>query len=193
MTNRDFDGSSGIANPEPENPFRFTPIKALRALPRLWERKPTTPYRAGAKSRKLWKRFQSSFSGMKTLEQSDMFETDALQTAINTSKDAGYVRGVKRLCVGSEQTEGRVDTEQPGRSFLETKWESGASRKRRECGLRTVPEFGSALTKVYVVQGNCRIRLLRFTTRICKTLTWSLRVSLTHRPMSLMSPRAIWP
>lgn len=75
---------------------------------------------------------------MKTLEKSDMFESDAVQTAINTSKDAGYVRGVKRLCVGSGQTESRadteLDTEQPGRSFLETKWESGASRKRRECG-----------------------------------------------------------
>lgn len=70
---------------------------------------------------------------MKTLQQSGVFENDALQTAINTSKDAAYVRGVKRLCVGSGELEDRVEAQQPGRSFLETKWESEASRKRREC------------------------------------------------------------
>lgn len=120
--------------PSDENSFRFTPIKALRAIPRLWERKPATPFKAGLK-RKLWKRFQSSFSNMQTLESSTALDHDALQTAINTSKDSAYVRGVKRLCVGpGESAEiANVELPQPARPFLETKWESELSRKRREC------------------------------------------------------------
>ncbi|CEO60118.1 hypothetical protein PMG11_04758 [Penicillium brasilianum] len=119
--------------PSDENSFRFTPIKALRAIPRLWERKPATPFKAGLK-RKLWKRFQSSFSNMQTLESSTALDHDALQTAINTSKDSAYVRGVKRLCVGpGESAEiANVEVPQPGRPFLETKWESEMSRKRRK-------------------------------------------------------------
>lgn len=63
-----------------------------------------------------------------------MMDNDALQTAINASKDTAYVRGVKRLRVGSDEEENRADvgSQQPGRSFLETRWESEASRKRRE-------------------------------------------------------------
>lgn len=134
LLTRVFECYSGTADPEQENSFRFTPIKALRALPRLWERKPSTPFRAGAgqKPKKLWKRIQAPFSSMKTLQQTDGFENDAFQTAINASKDAAYVRGVKRLCVGSGESEDLVQTQEPGRSFLETKWESEASRKRRK-------------------------------------------------------------
>jgi hypothetical protein len=119
--------------PADENSFRFTPIKALRALPRLWERKPATPFKSGLK-RKLWKRFQSSFSNMQTLESSTAIDHDALQTAINASKDSAYVRGVKRLCVGPGESADNASAElpQPGRPFLETKWESEVSRKRRE-------------------------------------------------------------
>ncbi|KAJ5168232.1 uncharacterized protein N7482_003826 [Penicillium canariense] len=119
--------------PTDESSFRFTPIKALRSLPRLWERKPATPFRTGLK-RKLWKRFQSSFSNMQTLESSTSLDHDALETAINASKDAAYARGVKRLCVGAGESASHAESEvpQPGRSFLETKWESEASRKRRK-------------------------------------------------------------
>lgn len=71
---------------------------------------------------------------MKSLQSSTMLENDALQTAISTSKDSGYVRGVKRLCVGPGESDdcADVDVPQPGRSFLETKWESAAVGKRRE-------------------------------------------------------------
>ncbi|KAJ5496118.1 hypothetical protein N7539_001234 [Penicillium diatomitis] len=116
-----------------ESSFRFTPIKALRAIPRLWERKPATPFKAGLK-RKLWKRFQTSFSNMQTVESSVARDQDALQTAINTVKDSAYVRGVKRLCVATGETTvgnigGSLQSKGP---FLETKWESEASGKRRK-------------------------------------------------------------
>ncbi|KAJ5570115.1 uncharacterized protein N7459_009545 [Penicillium hispanicum] len=134
-------------DPEPENSFRFTPIKALQALPRLWERKPSTPFRAGLKSRKLWKRFRSSFTSMTSLQSSTVLENDALQTAISTSKDSGYVRGVKRLCVGPGESENCADVEvpQPGRSFLETKWESAAVGKRRKLPDAPIDIFDESL------------------------------------------------
>lgn len=119
--------------PADENSFRFTPIKALRAIPRLWERKPATPFKSGLK-RKLWKRFQPFFTNMQSLESSTALEHDALQTAINTSKDAAYVRGVKRLCVGTGESVEHADggNGQTRPPFVETKWDSEASRKRRE-------------------------------------------------------------
>ncbi|KAI2794797.1 hypothetical protein POX_a01398 [Penicillium oxalicum] len=122
--------SDSIAN---ETSFRFTPVKALRAIPRLWERKPATPFQTGVK-RKLWKRFQTSFSSMQTVDSSAAKDQDALQAAINTSKDAAYVRGVKRLCVATDDV---TETNNEGLSlfktpFLETKWDSEASRKRRK-------------------------------------------------------------
>ncbi|KAJ5722160.1 hypothetical protein N7488_000195 [Penicillium malachiteum] len=116
-----------------ENSFSFTPIKALRAIPRLWERKPTTSYRAGPKSRKLWKRVCTSFAGMQSLETSSVLENDAFQTAINASRDASYVRGVKRRCVGDDQNDRPVfKMHQPNRSIIETKWEADTSRHRRK-------------------------------------------------------------
>jgi hypothetical protein len=71
---------------------------------------------------------------MQTLESSTAIDDDALQTAINTSKDSSYVRGVKRLRVGPGESvdKANVELSQSGRPFLETRWESEVSRKRRE-------------------------------------------------------------
>ncbi|KAJ5305093.1 uncharacterized protein N7443_004753 [Penicillium atrosanguineum] len=131
----------GLNDPEQENTFSFTPIKAIKALPRLWERKPATPFQGGIKSKKLWKRFHASFSNMQSLQQSSALEQNAFQTAINSftntsinpSKDTTFARGVKRLRVGSDGADDRKDIgfQQSGRSFLETKWE-GEMRKRRK-------------------------------------------------------------
>lgn len=84
---------------------------------------------------------------MKTL-QAGRLENDAFQTAINASKDAAYVRGVKRLCVGSGEPEGRIQVQDSGRSFLETKWESEVARKRRKFCVMTAREFCPELTVV---------------------------------------------
>ncbi|KAJ5297681.1 hypothetical protein PENANT_c005G05228 [Penicillium antarcticum] len=117
------------AKPAPESSFSFTPIKALGALPRLWDRKPSTPIRAGDKTRKLWKRIRFPFSNMNA--------TQSRGTSIGASKNADYQRGVKRQCVDPTQSaELETEAEQRGRSFLETKWEMEASRKRRK-----LPEF----------------------------------------------------
>ena len=53
-------------------------------------------------------------------------------TAIGASKNSDYQRGVKRLCVDPANADHETEHEQRGRSFLETKWEMQASRKRRE-------------------------------------------------------------
>jgi hypothetical protein len=111
--------------PSTESSFSFTPIKALSALPRLWDRKPSTPVRAGDKSRKLWKRIRFPFGGMKN-------STEGERTAIGTSQNSDYQRGVKRRCVDPADADQETELEQRGRSFLETKWEMQASRKRRE-------------------------------------------------------------
>ncbi|KAJ5230738.1 hypothetical protein N7489_011446 [Penicillium chrysogenum] len=117
------------ANPPTESSFSFTPIKALSALPRLWDRKPSTPVRAGDKTRKLWKRIRFPFTGMNTA-------TAAQASGIGASKNSDYQRGVKRLCVDPADADRETEAEQRGRSFLETKWEMQASRKRRK-----MPEF----------------------------------------------------
>ncbi|KAJ5666011.1 uncharacterized protein N7477_008459 [Penicillium maclennaniae] len=108
----------GLNDPEQENTFRFTPIKAIKALPRLWERKPATPFQGGIKSKKLWKRFHASFSNMQSLQQSSALEQNAFQTALNSftntsinpSKDTAFARGVKRLRVASDGADDRKDT-----------------------------------------------------------------------------------
>jgi hypothetical protein len=108
-----------------ESSFSFTPIKALGALPRLWDRKPSTPIRAGDKTRKLWKRIRFPFSNMNA--------TESRGTSIGVSNNSDYQRGVKRQCVDPTQSADlETEAEQRGRSFLETKWEMEASRKRRE-------------------------------------------------------------
>ncbi|KAJ5679486.1 hypothetical protein N7462_007730 [Penicillium macrosclerotiorum] len=122
-------------NPAPdESSFSFTPIKALKALPRLWERKPSTPFKGGIKSKKLWKRFQTSFSNMQSLESSTALDNNAWQTAVNASGDASHARGVKRLRIESDELEDRTrpQSHRPENSFLETKWESEISWKRRK-------------------------------------------------------------
>ncbi|KAI2684553.1 hypothetical protein DTO013E5_2966 [Penicillium roqueforti] len=112
-----------------ESSFSFTPIKALSALPRLWDRKPSTPVRAGDKTRKLWKRIRFPFTSMVTT-------TEVQTTGVGASKNSDYQRGVKRLCVDSTGVDQDTEAERRGRSFLETKWEMQASRKRRK-----MPEF----------------------------------------------------
>lgn len=123
--------------------FRFTPTKILPKVPHVWERKPSTPFMARPKSRKVWKRFRSSFSSTKQLKQltashGDSVYHDAydyyegLQTEINVAKSFGFLRGVKRLCLqlGDDDTvDGDSDR---GRSFLETKWEEDVVRRKRE-------------------------------------------------------------
>jgi hypothetical protein len=94
-------------------------------LPRLWDRKPSTPVRAGDKSRKLWKRIRFPFSGMNTAPERQGI-------AIGGANNLDYKRGVKRLCVDPADADHETELEQRGRSFLETKWEMQASRKRRE-------------------------------------------------------------
>ncbi|OQE24406.1 hypothetical protein PENSTE_c007G08322 [Penicillium steckii] len=124
---------SGLANSTEDNSFRFTPIKAIRALPRLWERKPSTPFKGGIKPRKLWKRFQTSFSNMQTLQDtSSIIESAPLHNTISISKDSGYTRGTKRMRVGFDETENRNEAPQTGRSFFETQWDSEAARKKRK-------------------------------------------------------------
>ncbi|CAG8906533.1 unnamed protein product [Penicillium egyptiacum] len=120
-------------NPPTESSFSFTPIKALSALPRLWDRKPSTPVRAGDKTRKLWKRIRFPFAGMNTA-------TEVQTTGIGASTTSDYQRGVKRLCVDPADADHETEAERRGRSFLETKWEMQASRKRRK-----MPEFNFSI------------------------------------------------
>lgn len=70
-------------------------------------------------------------------------EEDELDTEINSSRNAGLLRGVKRRCLKSGWEEKDVDTGAgaQGRSFLETKWESEVRRKR-ECLASTSSENG---------------------------------------------------
>ncbi|GFF23110.1 hypothetical protein IFM58399_00174 [Aspergillus lentulus] len=115
--------------------FSFTPVKAA-AAPRLWDRKPSNAFLGRSKSRKVWKRFRSSFNSMKALQRlvtaSHEDVDEDLFAEINLSRNLGFVRGVKRRCFGLE------DESQPdravlrGRSFLETKWESEATGRRRK-------------------------------------------------------------
>ncbi|KKK23311.1 hypothetical protein AOCH_005263 [Aspergillus ochraceoroseus] len=130
-----------------ETRVRFTPVKISNA-PRVWDRKPSTSFLARSKSRKVWKRFRSSFNSMKALQQLIGTESGSLQEnelflEINTRRNTDFSRGVKRQCLGVQrdsddgcknETE-HCDVEPAamrGRSFLETKWESEVSRKQRK-------------------------------------------------------------
>ncbi|KAJ5814964.1 hypothetical protein N7474_006741 [Penicillium riverlandense] len=112
---------------DPGSAFSFSPIQAIRAVPHLWDRKPSTPLAGPKKTRKLWKRFRSSFTSMKNLVAAEDNNTQR-------TTDASYPRGVKRLCIGPDGAGDDTDSaiEQRGRSFLETKWESDVTRKRRK-------------------------------------------------------------
>ncbi|KAL5363186.1 hypothetical protein BJX96DRAFT_155253 [Aspergillus floccosus] len=116
--------------------FRFTPVKSNRPAPRVWERKPSTAYMGRAKSRKVWKRFRSSFNSMKQLQQLILAEQegvdDGLSTEINASRNAGLLRGVKRQCFGLEDSRSADTDGTRSRSFLETKWESQTMGRRRK-------------------------------------------------------------
>lgn len=70
-------------------------------------------------------------------------EEDELDTEINSSRNPGLLRGVKRRFLNSGWEEKDVDTGAGarGRSFLETKWESEVRRKR-ECLAFTSSEDG---------------------------------------------------
>ncbi|CEN59447.1 hypothetical protein ASPCAL01897 [Aspergillus calidoustus] len=128
-----------------EAEIHFTPVKSTNA-PRVWERKPSTSFLAArSKPRKVWKRFRSSFNSMKALQQLINPDTSGLKESellleINTQRNNEGLRGVKRQCLSTQRfsTEADVEKEGPetsavrGRSFLETKWESEASRKRRK-------------------------------------------------------------
>ncbi|RHZ74624.1 hypothetical protein CDV55_102447 [Aspergillus turcosus] len=116
--------------------FSFTPVK-VSAAPRLWDRKPSNSFLGRSKSRKVWKRFRSSFNSMRTLQRlvaaSHEDVDDDLFAEINVSRNLGFVRGVKRRCFGLEDPESQSDsTVLRGRSFLETKWESEAAGRRRK-------------------------------------------------------------
>ncbi|RHZ68584.1 uncharacterized protein CDV56_109698 [Aspergillus thermomutatus] len=119
-----------------EEKFSFTPIKAP-AAPRLWDRKPSNSFLGRSKSRKVWKRFRSSFNSMKALQRlvaaSHEDVDEDLFAEINVSRNLGFIRGVKRRCFGLDDPESQSDsTVLRGRSFLETKWESEATGRRRK-------------------------------------------------------------
>ncbi|KAE8146068.1 hypothetical protein BDV25DRAFT_163259 [Aspergillus avenaceus] len=116
-----------------EDRFRFTPVKVLKPTPRIWDRKPCTPFLARSKSRKVWKRFCSSFGNMKALQQLiTAHDQDELHTEINTARAGDYMRDVKRRCLVHDTESEEDEKPSRGRSFLETKWESEASGKRRK-------------------------------------------------------------
>ncbi|KAJ5899044.1 hypothetical protein N7495_003788 [Penicillium taxi] len=132
------------SSPEQEG-FHFTPIKALRVLPRLWERTPSTPFRTGQKPRKLWKRI-AGMAGLSTAPTGD-----ASTTAISNTSNNTEVRGVKRLRTNAgDLTE--EDEDSQSRSFLETKWEPQVFEKQRKLPDDTthscdeVSQLGSAVS-----------------------------------------------
>ncbi|KAF9887758.1 hypothetical protein FE257_009564 [Aspergillus nanangensis] len=120
--------------------FRFTPIKNSGVAHRVWDRKPSTAYMGRPRSRKVWKRFRSSFNSMKALQQmiveDQKVAVDDLYVEINTSRNTDLLRGVKRQCftLGEAQSDNTtIDEDTPrGRSFLETKWESEVTGRRRK-------------------------------------------------------------
>ncbi|KAL5337956.1 hypothetical protein BJX70DRAFT_399224 [Aspergillus crustosus] len=134
-----FDDSDMNENELDEPEIHFTPVKTS-TVPRIWERKPSTSYLARSKPRKVWKRFRSSFNSMKALQQmiapaSGRLKESEFVLEINTRRDLNYSRGVKRQCLLGKTTSDDEDVGTiggRGRSFLETKWESEISRKRRK-------------------------------------------------------------
>ncbi|KAL4965087.1 uncharacterized protein BDV14DRAFT_189883 [Aspergillus stella-maris] len=123
-----------------ETEIHFTPVKTSNA-PRVWDRKPSTSYLARSKPRKVWKRFRSSFNSMKALQQliapdPSGLKESALLLEINTSRNTEYSRGIKRQCLAghthAEEDDSAGNSTGRSRSFLETKWESEVSRKRRK-------------------------------------------------------------
>ncbi|KAA8648658.1 hypothetical protein EYZ11_010815 [Aspergillus tanneri] len=123
-----------------EEKFRFTPVKLTLEVPRVWDRKLSTPFLTRPRSRKVWKRFRSSFNSMKTLQQMIATTQNCVEhdfsTEINSSRTAACLRGIKRRCFtlgeNSDEPSSLVGGKSRGRSFLETKWETDASGRRRK-------------------------------------------------------------
>ncbi|KAK2804156.1 hypothetical protein FQN50_006698 [Emmonsiellopsis sp. PD_5] len=97
----------------PTDRFKFTPVAVSKKAPRLWDRKPMTPFNSRSRSHKVWKRFLASTS------KDIGGDSDHIPflTEINQSEYRNVLRGVKRQCTAT-----CVSVER-GRSFLETKWE----------------------------------------------------------------------
>ncbi|OJD15582.1 hypothetical protein AJ78_04172 [Emergomyces pasteurianus Ep9510] len=97
-----------------------------KKAPRLWDRKPMTPFNSRSRSHKVWKRFLVSTSND---IGEDRIDHDTFLTEINNSSaHRGILRGVKRRC-----TAACVGVER-GRSFLETKWEAeDMGARKRKC------------------------------------------------------------
>ncbi|PGH00477.1 hypothetical protein AJ80_09168 [Polytolypa hystricis UAMH7299] len=104
--------------------FRFTPIASIKKkkAPRLWDRKPTTPFAPRSKSHKVWKRFLASTTSREGGIIGGTDDHEAYGTEINASAGKVGLRGVKRLRIGGGG----------GRSFLETKWEVESVARRRK-------------------------------------------------------------
>jgi hypothetical protein len=88
---------------------------------------------------------------MKALQQLINPDTSGLKESellleINTQRNNEGLRGVKRQCLSTQRFSTKADVEKEGpetsavrgRSFLETKWESEASRKRRTSPTRNL-------------------------------------------------------
>jgi hypothetical protein len=122
------------------NEFRFTPITTAKtAVPRPWERMPSTPFLARSKSRKIWKRFRSSFKSAKALRKqvgrTQAIPESELLAEISISENAELLRAVKKLRLSVDLTVESGLT----RSFLATKWESEMSPRKRmlSCAMLT--------------------------------------------------------
>ncbi|QSS49316.1 hypothetical protein I7I53_09633 [Histoplasma capsulatum var. duboisii H88] len=121
----------------PTDHFKFTPIAISKKAPRLWDRKPMTPFNSRSRSHKVWKRFQASTSND---VGGDGIGHDVFLIEINNSFALrGVLRGVKRRC-----TAACVGVER-GRSFQETKWETeDMGTRQRKCVPRPeVPRWES--------------------------------------------------
>ena len=139
------------------NKIGFTPTKLPPPrIPYVWDRKPSTPLATRRpKTRKLWKRFRSSFHSTRARVMMDMLnnnyqgrqywqqqqgygedgEDTILRTEINMGIGKGLVfRGVKRLrlnCDGGIEGDLLGNSGYGCPSFLETKWEEEQDFSRR--------------------------------------------------------------
>ncbi|KAL1964713.1 hypothetical protein VTN77DRAFT_6739 [Rasamsonia byssochlamydoides] len=120
----------------------FTPPATRKAPPRPWERIPSTPFLARHKSRKIWKRFRTSMQALRGQIGRGSIEEKELVKEINTSANADFLRGVKRLCLGIKGPDSQLGR---GRSFLETKWELETGKRKRKLAAIAADEDSSAM------------------------------------------------
>lgn len=84
---------------------------------------------------------------MQTVQSSAAVDNNAFQIAINSSKEAAQVRGVKRLRVDDKiRNSGDNEKKQGEIAFLETQWQSD-SRKRREHFIIAILDHVRPLTR----------------------------------------------